>query len=216
MSAVDADRAPDPNLPLAGQSRSFVYMAMQGEQRLPFLNEPFDRDATDMYIQRHVLVGLPVQRRAVERRVARRRMEEKYCTIERIFTDQRSEVLLDRGPFDLALFRGYAPAALLRRDAARRDITGNVVTLPVFQQEWSRRNIGEAINGKLSQNKFLTVDVVPKAIGCCRDESSLFAAWVVIAKDQEDVRIVQAHGVPGSLESGDQIIVNEIGLSGLD
>src|SRR5579859_2072539 len=103
-------------------------------------------------------------------------MEEKCCAIERIFTDKRSEVLLDRGPFDLALIRGYAPAAFLRRDAARRYITGNVVTLPVFQQEWSRRNIGEAINGEVSEEAFLPVDVVPEAFGRCGDEILFLAA----------------------------------------
>ena len=36
------------------------------------------------------------------------------------------------------------------------------------------------------------MDVVPEAFGRCRDEALLFAAWVVVAKDEEDVRIVHA------------------------
>ena len=192
MSAVYADSSPDPNFPLAGQSRSLVYMTVQGEQRLPLLDKPLNRDATHMHLQRNVLISLPIQRRAVERRVARWRMEEKYRTIERIFTHQRSEVFLDRGPFDLALFRRHAPTSFLRRDTARRDVPGDVVTLPVLQHEWGRWNIGKAIYREISQEKLLPVDVVPDAIGGCRDETLLFAARVVVAEDEEDVRIAHA------------------------
>jgi hypothetical protein len=64
-SAVYAGRPPDPNFPLAAQSRSLVHMTVQGEQRLPFLDKPLHCDATDMYIQRNVLISHPAQRRAI-------------------------------------------------------------------------------------------------------------------------------------------------------
>jgi len=34
------------------------------------------------------------------------------------------------------------------------------------------------------------VDIVPEAVGCCLNKTVFFAAWVVIAEDKEDVRIV--------------------------
>jgi len=119
-------------------------------------------------------------------------MEEKYGTIERVFAHKCSEVFLDCGPFDLALFHWHASIAILRRDTARRDVPGDVVTLPVLQHEWGRWNIGKAIYREISQEKLLPVDVMPKAMGCCRDESFLLTARVVVTEDHERVRIVHA------------------------
>jgi hypothetical protein len=119
-------------------------------------------------------------------------MEEKYRTIERIFAHKGSEVFLDRSPFGLALFGWHAPVPFFWGNTAGRDVPGNVVTLPVLQQERGWRNIGEAINGERSQEESLLVDVVPEAFSRCRDETLLFAAWVVVAKDEEDVRIAHA------------------------
>ena len=64
--------------------------------------------------------------------------------------------------------------------------------LPVLQHEWGRRNIGKAIYGEIAQEKLPPVDVVPDALCCCRDEILLFASWVVVAKDEEDVWVVYA------------------------
>jgi hypothetical protein len=64
--------------------------------------------------------------------------------------------------------------------------------LPVLQHERGRRNIGETIYGEISQEKLPPVDVVPDAIGGGGDETLLLAAWIVVAKDEEDVRIVHA------------------------
>ena len=169
-----------------------MHMTVQSKHRLPLLDKPLDRNAADVDIQRNVLVGLPIQRRAVERCITRWRMEKKHRAIERIFARKGSEVFLDRSPFDLALFRWHTPIALLRRDTARRDVPGNIVTLPVLQQERRRRNIGKAVDRKSSKEKFLLVGVVPEAICCGRDKPLLFAAWVVVAEDEENVGIVHA------------------------
>src|SRR5579864_24032 len=93
-------------------------------------------------------------------------MEEKYCTIERVFSHKGSEIFLDRGPFGLAFFRWHGSTALLRRDAARRDIPGNVVTFPVLQQKWGRRNIGKTVNHEASPHQLLSMYVMPEALGC--------------------------------------------------
>jgi hypothetical protein len=117
-------------------------------------------------------------------------VEEKYRVVERVFSHKRSEIFLDRGPFDLAFFGWHGSTALLWRDAARRDIPGNVVTFPVLQQKWGRRNVGKAIDGEIPQETLLFVDVVPEAIGCRRNEVFLTTTWVVVTEDEEDVRIV--------------------------
>jgi hypothetical protein len=116
-------------------------------------------------------------------------VEEKYCAIEKVFSHKGSEIFLDRGPFDLAFFDWHGSTALLRRDTARRDISGNVVTFPVLQQKWGRRNVGKAIDGEIPQATLLCVDVVPEAIGCSRDEVFLKATWVIVPEDEEDVGI---------------------------
>src|SRR5664279_2670099 len=118
-----------------------MHMTVQGEQGLPLLDKPLDRNAADMHIQRNVFINLPIQPRSVERRVARWGMEEEYCMIERISAHKGSEVFLDCCPFDLAFFCRHAPASFLRRDTARRKVPGNIVTLPVLQQERRRWNI---------------------------------------------------------------------------
>jgi hypothetical protein len=117
-------------------------------------------------------------------------VEEKHRAIERVFSHKGSEIFLDSGPFGLAFFRWHGSTALLRGDAARRDIPGNVVAFPVLQQKWGRRNVGKAIDGKIPQETLLRVDVVPEAIACCRDKVFFTATWVVVTEDDEDVGIV--------------------------
>jgi hypothetical protein len=116
-------------------------------------------------------------------------VEEKYRAIERVFSHKGSEIFLDCGPFDLAFIRCHGSAAFLRRDTARRDVPGNVVTFPVLQQKWGRWDVGKAIDGEILQETLLFVDVVPEAIGCRRNEVSLPTTWVVVTEDDEDVRI---------------------------
>jgi hypothetical protein len=118
-------------------------------------------------------------------------MEKKHCAIERAFSDKGSEIFLDRGPFDLTFFGWHGSAALLRRHTARRDVPGNVITFPVLQQKWGRRNVGKAIDDEIPQETLLCVDVVPEAIACRRDEVFLTATWVVVTEDEEDVGIVR-------------------------
>jgi len=165
-------------------------MTVQSQQRLALLDKPLHCDAAHVHVQRNVLVSLPVECRSVQGRIARWRVEEKYCAIEWVISHKGSEIFLDRGPFDLAFFGWHGSTALLRRDAAMRDIPGNVVTFPVLQQKWGRWNVGKAIDGKIPQETLLVVDVVPEAIGGCRNEVFLTTTWVVVTEDKEDVRIV--------------------------
>jgi hypothetical protein len=71
-----------------------------------------------------------------------------------------------------------------------RDIPGNIVAFPVLQQKGRRRNVGKAIDREISEETLLCVDVVPEAVGCCRDEVFLATTWVVVTEDKEDVGIV--------------------------
>jgi hypothetical protein len=118
-------------------------------------------------------------------------VEKKECLIKRVFSHKGGEIFLDRGPFDLAFIGRHSSTAFLRRDTARRDIPGNVVTLPVLQQKWGRRNVGQAIDREIPQETLLFVDIVPEAVASRRDEVFLITAWVVVTQDKEDVGIVR-------------------------
>jgi hypothetical protein len=117
-------------------------------------------------------------------------MEEKDCTLERVFSYKGSEIFLDCGPFDLAFFGWNSSTALLRRDTAGRDVPGNIVTFPVLKQKWGRWNVGKAVDGEIPQETLLVVDVVPEAVGCRRNEVSLTATRIVVTQDDKDVGIV--------------------------
>ena len=135
---------------------------MQGEQRLTLLDEPPDRNATHVQVHRNMFVGLSIQGSAVQNRVAGWGVEEKYCTLQSISARQRSQSFPDRGPLDLVLFDWHASVSLLRRNTARWYMPGNVVTLPVFQEEWGGRNVGEAVDRKIPQEELPSVGVVPE------------------------------------------------------
>jgi hypothetical protein len=119
-------------------------------------------------------------------------VEKKHCAIERVFSYKGSEIFLDRGPFDLAFFGWHGSTALLRRDAARRDIPGNVVTFPVLQQKWGRRNISKAIDREIREGTLPFVNVMPEAISGPCNEDFLAMTRIVVTKDEEDVRVVLA------------------------
>jgi len=119
-------------------------------------------------------------------------MKQEYCAVKRFFADEKIQVLLNGSPFDPALVRRGASATFLWRNGTGRNVPRYVIAFPIFQQKGGRRDTRIPVHGKTIPREFSPVGIVPKFLGRSEFKRLFVASWVVIAKDQEDVRIFRA------------------------
>src|SRR5512142_110358 len=150
-------------LPLAGQSCSFMYMAVKADERLPRFDKTPYRDTPDVKIERCVVEKLVIQRRAIETGVIGWGVEQEHGITRIVTLRQRKQIALDGSPPHLALFGRDAMHSFLWRDAARFTVSGNVVAFPVFQSKRCRRNAAIPVHKRLPHRHLAIVAVMPKA-----------------------------------------------------
>src|SRR5512140_1038753 len=120
-------------------------MTMKGNHWIPFLNEPFDRNAADMNVKGNMINFHPVERSTVQFGLIWRGVEQYDRTGKIIFTSQCVKVLLNGAVFNV-LSRVDGPDPFCRSHTSRIDITGNIISFPIFQPERSGRNTGIPVN----------------------------------------------------------------------
>src|SRR5215472_2147336 len=184
-------------------------MAMQGQQRLFLLDESPDGDASDMHIERHVLVALTIQGGAIKRGIVRRGVHEKDSALQRVAIHQYCQVVLNGAPLHIAGICRHRSLAFFRRDAAGIHVSRNIVALPVFQQKRRGRNTCIAVEAKISERRLPAMQVLPEpwdGIHECR----LHYSWIVISEDQKYGRVGLPQRVAQATKSWRQIILHEI------
>ncbi len=185
-------RPSDPVPPAPGQPRGLVNVPVQRDQRLSLLDEAPDGYAAHVHVERNVVDRPAVQCRAVEVRSVGRRVEEEDRSVEVVLPRQPLEVVLDGRVADLALLTRHRAPALLRRDRSRIDEPRHVVSLPVLEQERSRRNVRVAVDAEAVERLLAVVHVVPRPARGRFEYRVLLGAKVVVPEDQVDRRVVLA------------------------
>lgn len=199
----------DPISPRAGETGGFVDVAMQGDARLALLDETAHGDAADVHVEGDVVDHLAVQCGAIEGGLIWRGMKKEDGVGHVLLRGELSKVFLDR---PITYFVGWyvnGADAGLGRDAARIDVTGDVVALEVLELERRWRDTGVAVDVPIVACDALVVDVLPDAAGAVAD-ACLGTAGVVVAEDEQDARVVGAQVRAQARQVMTQEVVDEV------
>ena len=78
--------------PVSSQTRRFVDVTVERQQRLAIFDEALNRDAPDIEIERRVINGASIERSPIEVSPIRRRVEEAHCRFEIAIFGQLNEI----------------------------------------------------------------------------------------------------------------------------
>ena len=78
--------------PVSSQTRRFVDVTMERQQRLAIFDEALNGDAPDIEIERRMIDGPSIERSPVEVSPIRRRVEEAHCSFEIAIFGQSNEI----------------------------------------------------------------------------------------------------------------------------
>lgn len=189
-------RRPELFSPAARQPRRFVDVAVKGKKRLMRFDETPHRNAPHVDVERDSFEQFPIEGRAIESGVVRRRVEEKNRPVERSLSGETVEVLLDRR-VPRHVGRDFdRPPAFLGRARPVRDVPRYVVPFPVLEMKRRRRHVRVAVDDELSELDAFLVDVRPEPLAFERETLALLHAGVVVSENDEDAGVAAAEFFP--------------------
>jgi hypothetical protein len=164
-------------------------MAVEGQERLTALDKAADGDAPQVFVEGNMIDHLPRRAGQVEIRPVGRGMKEEDGLRQVAASGQTFQVVFDRGVLRFLLGNGDRSESFFGRNGPGVDVSGDVVTLPIFEEKGSRIHPGIAEDGEIPEFDAAFMNVFPEALGRRLDDRRLFVSRIVVSQDQKDSRV---------------------------